>query len=98
MEIVSTPFQVFTFLSFIVLQPGSYEPELRSGVKYEMTDPKAVLRVYNTGSVTLFAPSVANIRSAMEAVYPLLLEFIKPKKVEQPRSVPSRRRGRLANR
>ena len=57
----------------------SYEPELHPGVTYKCKDPKATLKIFSTGSITVTAPSVANVQRAVEHIYPLVEEFQKPK-------------------
>jgi len=61
---------------------ASYEPELHPGVTYRIRDPKATLKIFSTGSITITAPSVANIQAAVERIYPLVHKFRKPKTVE----------------
>lgn len=58
---------------------ASYEPELHPGVTYKCKDPKATLKIFSTGSVTITAPSVANVQRAVEHIYPLVEVFAKPK-------------------
>jgi len=58
---------------------ASYEPELHPGVTYRIRDPKATLKIFSTGSITITAPCVANIQSAVERIYPLVHKFRKPK-------------------
>jgi len=58
---------------------ASYEPELHPGVTYRIKQPKATLKIFSTGSITITAPSVANIQSAVEHIYPLVYPFQKPK-------------------
>ena len=57
----------------------SYEPELHPGVTYRIREPKATLKIFSTGSITITAPCVANIQSAVEYIYPLVYPFQKPK-------------------
>ena len=57
----------------------SYEPELHPGVTYRIPQPKATLKIFSTGSITITAPCVANIQSAVEYIYPLVYPFQKPK-------------------
>ena len=57
----------------------SYEPELHPGATYRMKDLKAVLKIFQTGSITITAPSILNVQTAVERVYPLVYEFKKPK-------------------
>nr|CAG4641171.1 EOG090X0CO7 [Eulimnadia texana] len=56
---------------------ASYEPELHPGVTYRLKKPKATLKIFSTGSITITAPSVANVQSAVEHIYPLVYEFRK---------------------
>jgi len=58
---------------------ASYEPELHPGVTYRIRQPKATLKIFSTGSITITAPSVANIQSAVEYIYPLVYPYQKPK-------------------
>ena len=57
----------------------SYEPELHPGATYRIKDLKAVLKIFQTGSITITAPSVPNVQLAVEHIYPLVYEFRKPK-------------------
>jgi len=58
---------------------ASYEPELHPGVTYRIRQPKATLKIFSTGSITITAPCVANIQSAVEYIYPLVYPYQKPK-------------------
>lgn len=40
-------------LSLILIVVFSYEPELHPGVTYRLTNPKATLKIFSTGSVTV---------------------------------------------
>lgn len=62
---------------------ASYEPELHPGVTYKLKSPKATLKIFSTGSITVTAPSVANVQAAVEHIYPKVCEFQKPKDVEE---------------
>lgn len=57
--------------------PGvaSYEPELHPGVTYRLKSPKACLKIFSTGSITVTAPSIANVQAAIEHIYPLVVQF-----------------------
>merc|ERR1711953_984865 len=63
---------------------ASYEPELHPGVTYKCKNPKATLKIFSTGSVTVTAPSVANVQRAVEHIYPLVShdDYKKPKSKE----------------
>merc|ERR1712223_439739 len=58
---------------------ASYEPELHPGVTYKCKYPKATLKIFSTGSITVTAPSVANVQRAVEHIHPLVEIFQKPK-------------------
>ena len=45
-----------------LLVSSSYEPELHPGVTYKLQHPKATLKIFSTGSITVTAPSVANVQ------------------------------------
>ncbi|KAB7506714.1 TATA box-binding-like protein 1 [Armadillidium nasatum] len=62
---------------------ASYEPELHPGVTYRIEHPKATLKIFSTGSITVTAPSVANVQSAIETIYPLVKEFSKRRSPEE---------------
>lgn len=49
---------------------------------YRINYPKATLKIFSTGSITITAPCVANIQSAVEHIYPLVHRFRKPKTPE----------------
>ena len=58
---------------------ASYEPELHPGVTYKIKNPKATLKIFSTGSITVTAPSVSNVQAAIEHIYPKVFEFQKKK-------------------
>jgi len=62
---------------------ASYEPELHPGVTYKLKFPKATLKIFSTGSITVTAPSVANVQAAVEHIYPKVCEYQKPKDVKE---------------
>ncbi|KAK6489031.1 TATA box-binding protein-like protein 1 isoform X1 [Huso huso] len=53
---------------------ASYEPELHPAALYRIKDIKATLQVFSTGSITVTAPSVQFIATAIEQIYPLVFE------------------------
>jgi transcription initiation factor TFIID TATA-box-binding protein len=57
----------------------SYEPELHPGATYKYKEIKATYKIFQTGAITITAPSVANIDLAVQHIYPLLLPFRKEK-------------------
>ncbi|XP_017056022.2 LOW QUALITY PROTEIN: uncharacterized protein LOC108097942 [Drosophila ficusphila] len=64
---------------------ASYEPELHPGVTYKMREPepKATLKIFSTGSVTVTAASVSNVESAIQHIFPLVFEFRKQRSPEE---------------
>lgn len=60
---------------------ASYEPELHPGVTYKIKCPKATLKIFSTGSITVTAPSVANVESAIKHIYPKVFDFQKKKEI-----------------
>ena len=60
---------------------ASYEPELHPGVTYKIKNPKATLKIFSTGSITVTAPSVANVQAAIEHIYPKVFEYQKKKEL-----------------
>lgn len=56
---------------------ASYEPELHPGVTYKLYNPKATLKIFSTGSITVTAASVAFVQAAIEHIFPLVYEFRK---------------------
>ncbi|XP_029704941.1 TATA box binding protein-like 1 isoform X1 [Takifugu rubripes] len=57
---------------------ATYEPELHPAAMYTMRQPKATIKVFSTGSVTILGPSVDNVAAAVQHVYPLLSECRRP--------------------
>ncbi|XP_063612901.1 TATA box-binding protein-like 1, partial [Penaeus indicus] len=75
-----------------------YEPELHPGVTYKIDYPKATLKIFSTGSITVTAPSVSNVQNAIEHIYPLVQEFSKvrtPEEMEEFRRNRARRAGEI---
>ncbi|XP_030752366.1 TATA box-binding protein-like protein 1 [Sitophilus oryzae] len=62
---------------------ADYEPELHPGVTYKLQQPKATLKIFSTGSVTVTAPSVAEVQAAIEYIFPLVYEFRKERSKEE---------------
>lgn len=44
-----------------------------------MKDLKAVLKVFQTGAITITAPNVNAVQMAVERIYPLIYDYRKPK-------------------
>lgn len=61
---------------------ASYEPELHPGVTYKLKYPKATLKIFSTGSITVTAGSVAHVQAAIEHIFPLVYEFRKKRTLE----------------
>jgi len=57
----------------------SYEPEIHPGAVYKWKEQKASLTIFQTGAMTLTAPSVAAVDAAVQHIYPLVFEFKKEK-------------------
>lgn len=63
---------------------ASYEPELHPGVTYRIKEPKATLKIFSTGSITVTAPCVLNVQLAIEHIYPLVNMFkMEPRKIDK---------------
>lgn len=75
---------------------ADYEPELHPGVTYKLKTPKATLKIFSTGSVTVTAPSVADVQAAIEYIFPLVYEFRKEKTAED-LALQAVKKRRLAN-
>ncbi|XP_067007889.1 TATA box-binding protein-like 1 [Anabrus simplex] len=78
---------------------AEYEPELHPGVTYKLQQPKATLKIFSTGSVTVTAPSVADVQAAIEHIFPLVYEFRKERTKEDLLALQiSRQRGQKRKR
>lgn len=53
-------------------EKASYEPELHPAVTYKLYNPRATLKIFSTGSITVTAPAVDNINAAIQHIYPLV--------------------------
>nr|CAG4643474.1 EOG090X0CO7 [Ilyocryptus agilis] len=73
---------------------ASYEPELHPGVTFRLEEPKATLKIFSTGSITVTAPSVTNVQAAIEHIYPLVYEFRKDRSPEDIRTMQATKRAR----
>lgn len=67
---------------------ASYEPEIHPAVTYKIKSPKATLKIFSTGSITVTAPSVDNVQNAIHHIYPL----VEPHKMERVESKPEKRK------
>ncbi|XP_022089507.1 TATA box-binding protein-like protein 1 isoform X1 [Acanthaster planci] len=61
---------------------ASYEPELHPAVTYKLKSPRATLKVFSTGSITVTAPCVENISLAIQHIYPLVEPHATPLREE----------------
>ncbi|XP_054282390.1 TATA box-binding protein-like 1 [Macrosteles quadrilineatus] len=61
---------------------AEYEPELHPGVTFKLKQPKATLKIFSTGSITVTAPSVSDVQQAIEYIYPLVYQFRKERTKE----------------
>uniref|UniRef100_A0A336M385 TATA box-binding protein-like 1 n=1 Tax=Culicoides sonorensis TaxID=179676 RepID=A0A336M385_CULSO len=66
---------------------ASYEPELHPGVTYKLKEPKATLKIFSTGSITVTAASVSFVQQAIEHIYPLVYEFRKKRTPDEEKKV-----------
>jgi transcription initiation factor TFIID TATA-box-binding protein len=74
---------------------ASYEPELHPGVTYKMKDIRATLKIFSTGSITITAPKVETVQTAVEEAYRLVYEFKNERRPEDLEHHPLRERKRL---
>uniref|UniRef100_A0A1B6MNQ1 TATA box-binding protein-like 1 n=1 Tax=Graphocephala atropunctata TaxID=36148 RepID=A0A1B6MNQ1_9HEMI len=61
---------------------AEYEPELHPGVTFKLKQPKATLKIFSTGSITVTAPCVNDVQQAIEHIYPLVYQFRKERTKE----------------
>lgn len=73
-------------------QSASYEPELHPGATYRIKNPKATLKIFSTGSITITAPCVNNVQLAVEHIYPLVSEYPMEKREVASNKKPKKRR------
>lgn len=66
---------------------AQYEPELHPGVTFKIKELKATLKIFSTGSITVTAPSVANVHQAIKQIYPLVYPFRREKTAEDERVI-----------
>lgn len=62
---------------------ASYEPELHPGATFRIKSPKATLKVFSTGSLTITAPSVDSVQQAVALIFPLVYPYKTPKPVKK---------------
>lgn len=73
----SMPFEIKINAFSQHYREAEYEPELHPGVTYRFKNLKATLKIFSTGRITVTAPSVPNVQSAIEHIYPLVFDFRK---------------------
>jgi len=61
---------------------AQYEPEIHSAVIYQISEPKATLKINSKGSLVVQAPKVSNVTAAIKTIYPLVFPFKKERKVK----------------
>ncbi|XP_011863305.1 PREDICTED: TATA box-binding protein-like protein 1 [Vollenhovia emeryi] len=89
----SMPFAIkITSFSIHHKENADYEPELHPGVTYKLTDPKATLKIFSTGSVTVTAPNVEAVEKAILHIYPLVYEFRKERSAEDELALATKKR------
>ncbi|XP_014473441.1 PREDICTED: TATA box-binding protein-like protein 1 [Dinoponera quadriceps] len=87
------PFAIkITSFSVYHKENADYEPELHPGVTYKLKEPKATLKIFSTGSVTVTAPNVASVQAAIEYIYPLVYEFRKERTAEDEVALAAKKR------
>ncbi|XP_012136986.1 TATA box binding protein-related factor 2 isoform X1 [Megachile rotundata] len=87
------PFAIkITSFSLYHKENADYEPELHPGVTYKLKEPKATLKIFSTGSVTVTAPNVAAVQAAIEYIYPLVYEFRKERTAEDELALTTKKR------
>ncbi|KOC65381.1 TATA box-binding protein-like protein 1 [Habropoda laboriosa] len=87
------PFAIkITSFSSCHKENADYEPELHPGVTYKLKEPKATLKIFSTGSVTVTAPNVAAVQAAIEYIYPLVYEFRKERTAEDELALTTKKR------
>ncbi|KAL6258146.1 hypothetical protein P5V15_010069 [Pogonomyrmex californicus] len=87
------PFAIkITSFSIYHKENADYEPELHPGVTYKLKEPKATLKIFSTGSVTVTAPNVAAVQAAIEHIYPLVYEFRKERTPEDELALTTKKR------
>merc|ERR1719228_1113058 len=70
---------------------AQYEPEIHSSVIYQISEPKATLKINSKGSLVVQARQVVNVNAAVRHISPLVYPFRKERKVkvldpEQPKT------------
>lgn len=76
---------------------ASYEPELHPGVTYKIKEPKATMKIFSTGSITVTAPSVGNVQAAIEHIFPIVYQYRKDKPIDSGKANKKSSNSRVRN-
>ncbi|KAI6225570.1 TATA box-binding protein-like 1 [Aphelenchoides besseyi] len=72
-----------------------YEPEINVGLHWKFEEPKATLRIYTTGSITIAGTTSAeNVYEAIRLIYPIAAEFMCPYRQRETNSSAGTKRRR----
>lgn len=74
---------------------AEYEPELHPGLTYKLKQPKATLKIFSTGSITVTAPSVDHVQAAIEHIFPLVYDFRKERTHDELQSLKRRKHNQV---
>ena len=77
--VVKLPFAVKLETFSQAYREASYEPELHPGVTFKCKNPKATLKIFSTGSITITAKSVYDVEKAVKTICQFDIPFQKPK-------------------
>lgn len=70
------PFPIHLFkLAEMHPKESSYEPELCSGVVFKIKHLKSTLKLFSSGNVTIFAPSIEAVKQSVGYIYPIVYQF-----------------------
>ncbi|EDW23818.1 GL23716 [Drosophila persimilis] len=68
------------------------EPEMHWCVTYKMQMPKATLKIFTTGSITVMAASVNLVESAIGHIYPPVREFRKQRSIDMVKNLRTKKK------
>ncbi|XP_017145371.2 uncharacterized protein LOC108157711 [Drosophila miranda] len=71
---------------------AKHDPEMHWCVTYQMQMPKAALKIFTTGSITVMAASVNLVESAIEHIYPLIREFRKQRSLDMVKNLRAKKK------
>ena len=80
--VVKMPFEIKLESFSHAYKEANFDPEHNPGVTYKFEYPKATLKIFRTGSITIIARSESDMKTALESIYPLIRPFQKPKTVK----------------